>query len=297
MFNISPTVIRVTSLMQPGPGTLMSGFKGSLYAPTTDVGFIGWYSATLAKWVIVNTATQPFPFDCIISFNGDTLKPTGYAVHGYPAWVGTTYCIYHTPSVVAGSIYVAMPKDMLGHYRPIDESPTIAFWVYDGASPHTATFTHKGLAASDVTADINGWGRWESSTQFGIYTAVGTGVSGTKVIGLPSWKAGATRYTRSLSTTPLPTWSVFTGWVYGKYSYGTAMYDPVRDFYVIGTYGSESGWWSGDEPTPGYTRTFNFNKPEGSAITGSNIVLTWDGYVKGNDTGDVLVGETAIWRT
>lgn len=268
--------------MMPTPTSCMTGTPQPKNESGPDVGLVAWFSNKTFKWIIIDTAAQAFPFDCIISFNGDTLKPIGYAVHGYPAWVGSTYCIYRAPGT--GS-YIAMPRGMLGHYKPIDESLTISFWVYDGIDPHIGTYAHKGQASIDVTANLNSWDRWESSTQFGVYTAVGPSASGSKKIGLPNWKSDMGDHTRSLGLAE-----------YDKYKYTGLNYDPVSERYVIGAVGAETGWWVGDEPNPGYNRTFSFVKPEGSEITGSSIVLGWDGYVKGDSTSAALVGEAAIWR-
>lgn len=277
-FRILPSAIRATSILECNSVGVMAGIDA-------EDGLIAWYSGSLFKWVLVDS--QEFPFDCVISFNGDTLLPYGVAVHGSPAWVGATYCIY-LPS--GSSNWVAMPYLNLGYYAPATGA-AFDWWQYNGVTPQTATFTKQGTAAADVVSDTDAWERWESDTQFGVYAAAGTTATGTHTVGLPMWKDGAgVEYVRSLETTGTP----------ANYTYGAAYYDSVNSAWIIGNHGAAGGWHeSAEEPSLSTPRTFTFtaDPSESPAPTGADIVLTFDSFAKGDSTETAYIGEAAIWRT
>lgn len=305
MFSITPGILRVVSSLQPDPATIMIGGKLSSTTPDTDVGIVAWYTSELSKWIMIDKATQTYPFDYAITFHGDVLKPIGASVHGAPAWVGSTYCIYRSPQ--AGIVtYLARSNTDLGKFKPPDDSETFAFWTMAGSAVHAATFVPKGTATGSYTTDTDNWARWESDTQFGKYVAKAQGGVGDKVVGLPQWtSAGFKTYTRSLGTFPPTKYNsfldngdgTFGGWVFGKYTYGAIHFDSSVNRWVIGTPNTLGGWWEcEEEPSPGHGSTFVFFKFEEDDAVGSNILLVWDKYVAGDNTGAVYTGEAAIWR-
>ena len=221
MFSVTPGILRVVSSLNPDPATIMIGGKLSSTSPDNDVGLVAWYSVALEKWVMLDKSTQPYPFDYAINFNGDLLKPLGYAVHGYPAWAGATYCIYTSPQAGARTLIARAAAD-LGKFKPPDDSTVHTFWTVVSSSAHAATFSPKGIATGTYTTNTDNWARWECDTQFGKYVAKAqAGDVGNRVIGLPQWtSAGFKVYTRSLVTTP-PTY-----------------YDALLD-------NGEAPWWLG----------------------------------------------------
>lgn len=134
------------------------------------------------------------------------------------------------------------------------------------------------------------WPRWckttDTSSPYGEYTGVsGSGAAGEKVLGIPEWVDGnSTRYARSLEKN-----------VHGYYDYGDVWYDYTNEVWLIGKFGDETGWWEGDEPSASGT-TFTFTVPDGSSVTGDNIVLTYNGYGIGERKTSVYMAEIGIYR-
>jgi len=289
MWYIYPNIIRTTSLIRPysvsSEVMVAVGLSGS---GDTDSEKVAYKSNMSSKWIIVPT-TQAYPWDCAITFNSDTLQPNVTPIHGYPAWVGATYCMYRRYSrwVVRIKANLALLTTPLS---------TETWWEYTGYfDPHSVTFTKRGAATADKSSSITAWPRWESTTQFGEYAAAG-GASGTVTIGLPQWKSFGVDYPRSIVK------------VDGYYTYGTLVYDTTHSKYIIGTYGSASGWWEGGAPSLETTWTFAFTVPVDSEVEEDDILLYWDAYVMGDSEGTLnalgtalidrptYIGEAAIWR-
>jgi hypothetical protein len=270
MFTLVPVVIRTTSLMRPETDE-----SAVMIGSGADADRVAYFSDELSKWIMVDVGSA-YPYDCQISFEGDTLLPNIVPVHGYPAWVGDTYCIFWDPIATQ---WVGRAQGMLGHiYTPADDE---AWWSYSGATPYSATYTKRCTATADATAAITAWPRWESSTQFGEYSPQG-GATGTRIIGLPYWHDGeATEYIRSLEASGANS----------TYLYGDVYYSAIAEAWVIGTPGDAAGWWVGLEPSTSGTTTFVHTGEE------PDIVLTFQGYAAGANAGEsIYIGEAAIWR-
>ena len=292
MWYINPNVIRTVSTIRPytEESAVMVGIGA-------DAGKVAFRSNMLdansdRKWIMA--LKTGYPWDCKITFRSDTLIPNIYPIAGHPAWIGSTYCLYWVDS------WIIRIKANIGLANDIPD--TESWWSKNiSTNPvYADTFNHQGAATTDYATSITSWPRWECSSQFGVYEHVGD-ASGEYTIGLPNWQgtsldiAGHVDYTRSLVQ------------VSGRYTYGDLRYVAYHGW-IIGTYGSESGWWEGAEPALKGSRTFTFTVPEGSELTGNDISVTWDGYVAGeynNLTLDLFgrlnarttfIGEAAIWR-
>ena len=80
-----------------------------------------------------------------------------------------------------------------------------------------------------------------------------------------------------------------------SYASRNIYYRTTLSKWLIGVYGSTSGWWEGAEPSITSPTTFTFTVPEGSEVTGTNITVTYDQYVKGIDTLTFYVGNTGVF--
>lgn len=292
-------ILTGTSLMRTD-GEVLVGYNGyNVRNPTgaADVSFVCWYSSVLDKYVVskYESGSLSCPFDCIISVSGDDMSAYGVPVNGFPAWKGSTYCLFYGAYKTATGFsegWIILPQAKMG-FIPYVDSVDYDWWLYGGQGPHAATFDAKGTASAGVTTDTDNWPHWESDTMYGVYEAV-NGASGTKIVGIPQYKDGnGVVYNRSLMQTGTS--------VNHHYSYGSAIWNNTFSGWVIGELGSASGWWqSAVEPNTSGATTFVFAVPEGSEVTGSNLVLTFYGYVEGTETPStrtLLLGEAAIWRT
>lgn len=291
-----PGIIRSTSLLRvSSPGTmpkdadLLVGYNGfNTRNPTgaADVGKFCWYSSVLGKYVVSDG------LDCSISANGDTLTSYGVPVNGFPAWSGSTYCLFwgaFKGSTGFSNGWIIIASSRLG-YIPSSTSD-FDWWVNSSNDPRGVVFAPQGTASASVTPNIGSWSHWESSTQYGIYTPV-SGASGNRIVGIPRYTDGAGKsYDRTLMKTAQTS---------GHYNYGNAKWRGTADGWVIGTYDDVNGWWSSTtEPNTISSTTFHFHVPAGSEVTGENIVLTFSAYVEGAATvpsKTMLIGEAAIWR-
>jgi len=177
---------------------------------------------------------------------------------------------------------------------------------YTGSLPAlngTSSFTARGSLRGSTQGSYTGtavtvstrFDRWESSSQFGVYSAAGS-ASGTKTVGLPQWTdSSGVLYTRSLSKDSN-----------SKYSYGDISWvesvtidgeSVTVQKFILGTYGSSSGWHEASSaPVLGSSWTLAFSKPSDSEATGSDLVMTWVGYVKGENRSDIFMIEGSVWR-
>ena len=255
-----------------------------------------YYSSAVGKWVISNH------YGMIFLQNTNELIPTYININGYCSyrnpyavilWYDVTYgwVISSTPGI--SPVEYWMPSDPINNPSGAGEYTGTAF--YTGTPPAlggSATFQARGSLRGTTKDAYSGtaitlttkYERWESATLYGEYTAAG-GASGTKYCGLPQWKDGSSNtYIRSVSKTS------------NKYTYGDISYNTTYSKWLIGTYGSTSGWYEGSEPSKTGSVTFTFTVPEGSELTGANKTITFDKYVKGENTETIYLTEAGTWR-
>lgn len=290
-------------------GTVQSVFGGPYFGPHalvtpvltgqgTDDGFIAYLPNETLTALNVYTVSTTVSYQ--LTYSGNTFTRQFGLINERPWYRGVYDQIYYTPSYG----WVLMSVSTFPGYAPVEWKDNSDVW--QGDTFYTAA-TIPGLAATtDVVFTGRGvhkrtdpvptatvafsWPRWckteDTTVPYGVYTAVAdSGATGTKTVGNPSWKdAGGNVYMRSIAK------------VAGHYEYTGLTYNSDVDLYVIGTIGSESGWWVGDEPYIGGNRTLTFGKPDGSGITGANKLLTWNGYIPGNVLTTVYMGEIGVYR-
>lgn len=298
---VNPTIYRgpVTRTFAPYP-TYFS--PTALVTPVlsgrdTHAGLIAYLPNETLTALNVYTISATLSY-CLL-YSGNTLKRQAGLVNELPWYRSEYYQIYYTPSYG----WVLIPVATFPGYAPTEWQDKDDVWQGDSfytaatipgiASTADVTFTgrgpHKNTSPVPTVAVAFTWPRWCKTTgttvPYGVYTAVvDSGATGTKIVGNPYWTSGGVSRMRSAEK------------VSGHYEYGGTTYDPITDRYVIGNIGDVAGWWVGDEPAVGSNRTFNFAKPDGSEITGTNIVYTWGGYLPGSETETVYMGEIGVYR-
>ena len=162
------------------------------------------------------------------------------------------------------------------------------FW--SGSLPDTrdgavTVFQPRGSIRNDgSTRTLEFWmPRRVSKTQFGIYTPANTAVSGQRIMGLPRFidNEGSV-YIRSFSR------------VDGAYTYGAI--HRAGNKWLIGTEGSESGWFEGEEPNTQKAVVFRFCKNEDSDLERSDLSISLKDFIQGDERFTTYLGEFAIWR-
>lgn len=229
-----------------------------------------------------------------LKVNGSTLSPVYTPVNGYMHWSGGGH-LYYTQTY--GWVYMT---GMFPGYEPLEENVKYDRdkGVYTGEGD--AFYTCWGLPSYEGDeVELRGrgslygkepktltasWNRWICETgEFGRYEPQGS-ATGTRYLGLPRFRGSNNEYfVRSLEKTN------------GRFTYGRIRYQGGK--WVIGSIGADSGWHEGDEPDrDGGSVSFRFCKNEGSEAKGSDITVTLQDFVKGDETGKAYFGEVAIWR-
>lgn len=226
-----------------------------------------------------------------VMVDGSRMTPVFSDVNGYIYWTGYQNLYY---TLTYGWVLCGLSPGT----EPLEEQRTDpqtgertwegdSFWVLTGFPYSEDSETQ--LTARGREKDKEGkklklaWKRWVGNQEFGEYEGKG-GASGKKIVGLPQFKGGGETFVRSLEKDN--TW---------HFSYGRIHYASGK--WVIGEVGSASGWHEGSEPKAGGgTVNFKFSKPEGSDITGSDITVSFDKYVGGDEKDTAYLGEAAVWR-
>ncbi|OGV53547.1 MAG: hypothetical protein A2017_20835 [Lentisphaerae bacterium GWF2_44_16] len=262
-----------------------------------DEGYKLFYHSGLSKWVIAAHWGMSF---IISGYYSGTCPPDYVNYNGYSSytkysslWYDLTYgWVVTLGNLGAKPIEYWRPNDPINDPSGAGTYQGTVF--YTGTPPAlggSAAFQARGNIRGSVKNAYSGtaitlttqYQRWESATLYGEYTAAG-GASGIKYCGLPQWTDGdGNTYIRSVTKTD------------GKYTYGTISYNTTYSKWLIGAYGSASGWYEGSEPSKTGSVTFTFKVPEGSEITGTNKTVTFDKYVKGENTQTVFLTEASRW--
>ncbi len=121
---------------------------------------------------------------------------------------------------------------------------------------------------------------YTSDTLLGIYDRLDG--RGKKLVGIPVWKDGNGREFKRTGTD-------------GSYDCGGIVYNAVSDTWILGDFGSDSGWWqSTDAPSLFAPVTFTFCKNDDLDAEGENFTLTFSHCVS-NGKRDILLAEVARW--
>ena len=225
-----------------------------------------------------------------LQIDGSKLAPVFTDVNGYMYWQGNGY-VYCTKTY--GWVWCSV----FPGYEPVENhkfSDGDVEWTGDtfysfSAPPsgpeNTVQMRPRGAAYANGSAKSlkATWPRWAAkSGEFGVYEGK-DGESGEKVKGLPQFKGAGETFLRSLNKDK------------GHYTYGRIHYASGK--WVIGETGSAGGWHEGSEPNAGGgSVTFKFTKPEGSDAQGTDIAVSFDKYVCGEETETAYLGSVAIWR-
>lgn len=160
-----------------------------------------------------------------------------------------------------------------------------AFWAGESILTSLAprgVYKEDGETEAITTSDyVPDYPRWDSDTQFGEYTAAG-GATGTRYFGNATWtdEDGNTWIQKSsyrdpakakdIYRPPVPFWGIPAL---------TLAWDATKSLYIAGTHGNAAGWWqNAAAPVAGVAYTITFTVPEGSEVTGADIVLTPSDY-------------------
>lgn len=287
------TAVRIPTMLDNVIDQTKSIYIG--IADSDDEGYKLFYHSRLSKWVIGTY------WGMIILRGSGQYIPTYKSFNGYSSYVLDSNVLWY--DLIYGWVITTTTPGVspIEYWKPVDpvNDPDGA-GSYQGTAFYTgtppalggsATFQARGSLRGTTKDAYSGtpitittqYQRWESATLYGEYTAAG-GASGTKYCGLPQWTDGDDNtYIRSISKTD------------GKYSYGNIKYDITSLKWLIGTYGSASGWYEGSEPSKTGSVTFTFTVPEGSELTGTNKTISFDEYVKGENTQTVLITEVSRW--
>lgn len=171
-------------------------------------------------------------------------------------------------------------------------SVDIDWWNTEGT---TQTFTlneENGDTTAEIKVINEAFGYWEqkdkNKTLFGVYIGRGAYEGEYRTIGTPTWQ----NEDNTLTITTF--YDVYEN---EQIPRGLTL-DEERDMYIIGTYGSASGWHEIPKGVFvfGYTLTFIGCANEGEEKP-ANIDLTWKGFTDGNkDFSRVWVADTPSWR-
>lgn len=237
-----------------------------------------------------------------------TLKDGPYAmarqpdtINDKPWFASFSYQLYYTPTYkwvyISTSFFPGyVPQEYLDSdsvYQgdafysalSIPDTSDTASKTLSGRGTHLNTYP-----APTITLSF-WWPRYaktsDPSNPGGKYTEVaGSGATaGTKYLGLPQWYDNlANTYTRSIEKD-----------ANFRYQYGEIHYNITAAKWIIGVYGSDTGWWEGNEPSEA-SSTFTFTVPEESTVTGDNLTLTYNGYGIGALKTGVYIAEIGIYR-
>ena len=225
-----------------------------------------------------------------LQIDGSKLTPAFTDINGYVYWEGNGY-VYYT--LTYGWVWCSeFPGyEPVENYKFGDEGIEWSgdqFYAIgsipsgpDGeAQMQPRGSLHESGSAKSLKAI---WPRWAAkSGEFGEYEGK-DGENGKKVKGLPQFKGAGETFLRSLNKDK------------GRYTYGRIHYASGK--WVIGEVGSAGGWHEGAEPkADGGAVSFRFTKPEGSDAQGSDISVSFDKYVAGDETDTAYLGSAAIWR-
>lgn len=278
-FQFVPSLFRIPAI--PGFDVAESMWRGK----GSDEGFYSFNVPTWGGHLIVRDGNFCFR----LQVGNSVFSPVYSDINGYLYWEGSGYIYY---SLTHGWVWA---KQFPG-YEPLEthkwedgqykwEGDDFYIFSSPPSSPdRTVKMSPAGSnrekgKEQELTAI---WPRWVAKNgEFGEYEGT-DGESGKKVKGLPRFKGNGEYFLRSLNKEN------------GNFTYGRIRNSGGK--WIIGETGSYGGWHEGSEPKVGGSVTFKFVKPEGSDATGSNISVSFDSYVCGDETDAAYLGSVAIWR-
>ena len=224
-----------------------------------------------------------------LQIDGSVLSPVFSDINGYIYWEGNGY-VYYTQT------YGWVWCDKFPGYEPLEDyewedeetkwsgDRFYTFYNPPYSPDREVEMQPRGSLYKDGEAKSLKavWPRWVAkSGEFGVYEGK-DGESGQRIKGLPRFKGNGEYFVRSLNKEK------------GYFTYGRIHYASGK--WVIGEVGSAGGWHEGSEPKADGSVNFRFVKPEGSEAKGSDISVSFDSYICGDETEAAFLGSAAIWR-
>lgn len=256
----------------------------------TDSGYYSFYTNYNAgSYVIVREENMCFSLEV----GSDRLRPQYSEINGHMWWSGYGY--FYWSIRFGGWVYTRdyslypgyEPKETL--WADEDEWPGNDFYFISRIPDMGREDEMYGRGSnwdSDATLTIKRvWPRWASKDRREYGEFVGTdGESGSRFIGIPRYRSNKWEYfDRSFAK------------VGGYYTYGRIHYEEGK--WVIGTIGSDSGWFEGDEPNMTNAVTFKFCKNEDSEIEDQDdLTIQYYLHVVGDQASMAFLGSVAVWR-
>ena len=226
-----------------------------------------------------------------LQIGGSKLTPVFSDINGYIYWTGNGN-VYYTQT------YRWVWCDRSPGYEPVENhtfKEETESYVWTGDNFYTLSIPTSPSEEIQMTPrganKENGeektvkavWPRWVAKNgEFGVYEGE-DGESGERVKGIPKFTGAGETFIRSLNKDRNR-----------RFTYGRIHYASGK--WVIGEIGSAGGWHEGSEPQVGGGVNFRFCKPEGSDAEGSDISVSFSGYIAGDETDTAYLGSVAIWR-
>ena len=250
----------------------------------------GYFAFNAGQWGY-NVIVRDPNFCYKLQIDGSLLTPVFSDINGYVYWEGSGY-VYYTQT------YGWVWCDKFPGYEPLEnykwkEDEREYEWTgdrfYTFSSPpynpdsEVEMRPRGSIYESGETKQLKAvWPRWVAKNgEFGVYEGK-DGESGQRIKGLPRFKGNGEYFVRSLNKDK------------GHFTYGRIHYASGK--WVIGEVGSAAGWHEGSEPKAEGSVNFKFCKPEGSEAEGSDISVSLDTYICGDETEAAYLGSAAIWR-
>ena len=277
-----PSLIRIPEVPNLTPPTAIWRGKG---------GDEGYFAMNVGYSWGGNVIVRDPNFCYKLQIDGSLLTPVFSDINGYVYWEGSGY-VYYTQT------YGWVWCDKFPGYEPVEnhkwkeeereyEWTGDRFYTFNGPPYYPDTevemeprgsLREKGESKSLKAV----WPRWVAKNgEFGVYEGK-DGESGQRIKGLPRFKGNGEYFVRSLNKEK------------GYFTYGRIHYASGK--WVIGEVGSAGGWHEGSEPKADGSVNFKFVKPEGSEAEGSDISVSLDSYICGDETDAAFLGSAAIWR-
>lgn len=246
-----------------------------------DEGMCVFYNSPTEKWIMAADAK----FGIVAA--GTFLAIQATEINGY-AWfsdgsrkvyLSIGYGWVYTTALAAGVEPREWYDDDLAAWQG-DE-----FWagetIFASLAPR-GVYKDDGVTTAITTADYEpDYERWESDTRYGEYTAAG-GATGTRYFGNATWRDvdGALWTQRSSYRDATKAKDLHRpAFPFFGIPELTLMWNTAASVYVAGTHGNASGWWqNASAPVAGVAYTITFTVPDGSEVTGADIVLTPSDY-------------------
>jgi hypothetical protein len=264
------------------------------YGVGKDDGLLAFQDRSWIGKYVISKSLHPS-----IVYNGRVLKPIYSDVNGHFFW-GDTEFGYHLYYSRAYSDWILSLSTKPGT-EPLEGTSSSGEYIGDKFFTVTFPSTIKNIGRLErrgcLKQDLAGlstqikfkWDScWTSSKQYGIYEPLDDNSSGTKFFGTSTWTdSDGNVFSKSTEKDE-----------YGFYQYessrGNIHYDIFAQAWILGEYGSKSGWYECNlEPSKSMNIEFQFKSlTRGIA---DPIVLTYQGLSSKTKEKVIYFGEVSRW--